>query len=60
MESTAWLREFCSRTWPRALPAACWRKGSSNTLVVCGIWFEDRKTAMNLAFNDAQQKVSRG
>jgi uncharacterized protein YcaQ len=29
---------------------------SSNTLVVCGIWFEDRKTAMNLAFNDALAK----
>ena len=26
---------------------------SSNTLVVCGIWFEDRKTANNQAFNDA-------
>ena len=29
---------------------------SSNTLVVCGIWFEDRKTAMNLAFNEALAK----
>jgi len=26
---------------------------SSNTLVVCGIWFEDRKTANNQAFNYA-------
>src|SRR5208282_5512650 len=26
---------------------------SSNTLVVCGIWFEDRKMASNQAFNDA-------
>ena len=26
---------------------------ASNTLIVCGIWFEDRKTAANLAFNDA-------
>jgi uncharacterized protein YcaQ len=26
---------------------------SSNTLVVCGIWFEDRKTANNQGFNDA-------
>jgi hypothetical protein len=29
---------------------------SSNTLVVCGIWFEDRKTAINQAFNDALAK----
>jgi len=26
---------------------------SSNTLVVCGIWFEDRKMASNQALNDA-------
>jgi uncharacterized protein YcaQ len=26
---------------------------ASNTLIVCGIWFEDRKTAANPAFNDA-------
>jgi uncharacterized protein len=29
---------------------------SSNTLVVCGIWFEDRKTTINQAFNDALAK----
>jgi hypothetical protein len=29
---------------------------SSNTLVVCGIWFEDRKTAINQSFNDALLK----
>ena len=26
---------------------------ASNALVVCGIWFEDRRTAANVAFNDA-------
>jgi uncharacterized protein len=29
---------------------------SSNTLVVCGIWFEDRKTAISQAFNEALAK----
>jgi uncharacterized protein YcaQ len=29
---------------------------SSKTLIVCGIWFEDRKTANNQAFNDALAK----
>jgi uncharacterized protein len=28
----------------------------SNTLVVCGIWFEDRKTAINQEFDDALAK----
>ena len=29
---------------------------ATNTLVVCGIWFEVRKTALDPAFNEALQK----
>ncbi|HXW85192.1 MAG TPA: crosslink repair DNA glycosylase YcaQ family protein, partial [Candidatus Binataceae bacterium] len=29
---------------------------ATNTLVVCGIWFEERKTAVDPAFHDALQK----